>query len=140
MPLADRVEWKVVPQRGFCSTAPAGVISESLVSGNGSMRIELLGEPYDERVLFHHESLLMPWKKPVEAPKVADIFPRVRQLELDGKHAEAMALALERMSDGPVKPDTEPHLTIPAFLMRIESPATGRSRITSARSTSRAPK
>jgi alpha-L-fucosidase 2 len=124
MPLADRVERKVVPQRGFCSTSPASVISESLVSGNGTMRFELLAEPYDERVLFHHESLLMPWKKPVEAPKVADIFPQVRQLELDGKHAEAMTLALQRMSEGPVKPDTEPHLTIPAFLMRIESPAT----------------
>ena len=64
----------------------------------------------------------MPWKKPVAAPNVADIFPRVRQLVLEGKHAEAMALALQRMSEGPIKPDTEPHLTIPAFLMRLESP------------------
>ena len=122
MPLAERVRRKIVPQRGFCSIAPADAVSESLVSGNGAMRIELIGDPYAEQVLFHHEGLLMPWKKPVAAPNVADIFPRVRQLELEGKHAEAMTLALQRMSEGPIKPDTEPHLTIPAFLMRLESP------------------
>lgn len=122
MPLRERLRRKVVPQRGFCSLAPADAVSESLVSGNGAMRIELIGDPYAEQVLFHHEGLLMPWKMPVAAPNVADIFPRVRQLELEGKHADAMALALQRMSDGPIKPDTEPHLTIPAFLMRLESP------------------
>lgn len=122
MPLAERVRRKIVPQRGFCSLAPATTVNESLVSGNGAMRIELMGDPYAEQVLFHHERLLMPWTKPVAAPNVADILPRVRQLELEGKHAEAMALALQRMSDGPIKPDTQPHLTIPAFLMRLESP------------------
>jgi hypothetical protein len=122
MPLVERVRRKIVPQRGFCSIGPADAVNESLVSGNGAMRIELMGDPYAEQVLFHHESLLMPWKKPVAAPNVADIFPRVRQLVLEGKHAEAMTLALRRMSEGPIKPDTHPHLTIPAFLMRLESP------------------
>jgi alpha-L-fucosidase 2 len=125
MPLAERVRRAVVPRRGFCSLAPGAAASESLVSGNGAMRIELMGNPYAEQVLFHHESLLMPWKKPVAAPDVADIFPRVRQLVLEGKHADAMKLALQRMSEGPIPPDTEPHLTVPAFLMRLELP--GRS-------------
>jgi hypothetical protein len=122
MPLAERVRRKIVPQRGFCSIGPADAVNESLVSGNGAMRIEVMGDPYAEQVLFHHERLLMPWKKPVAAPNVADIFPRVQQLVLEGKHAEAMTLGLQRMSEGPVKPDTEPHLTVPAFLMRLESP------------------
>jgi alpha-L-fucosidase 2 len=122
MPLAERVRRQLVPQRGFCSIAPADAANESLVSGNGAMRIELMGDPYAEQILFHHESLLMPWTKPVEAPDIADILPRVRQLELEGKHADAMALALRRMSDGPIAPDAAPHLTIPAFLMRLESP------------------
>jgi alpha-L-fucosidase 2 len=122
MPLAERVKRRIVPRRGFCSIGPADAVNESLVSGNGAMRIELMGDPYAEQVLFHHESLLMPWKKPVAAPDVADIFPRVRQLVLEGKHAEAMALALQRMSEGPIKPDTDPHLTVPAFLMRLECP------------------
>ncbi len=88
------------------------------------MTIELMGDPYAEQILFHHESLLMPWKKPVEAPNVADIFPQVRQLVLAGKDREAMTLALEHMNDSPIKQDTEPHLTVPAFLMQLDLPKT----------------
>jgi len=122
MPLAERVRRKLAPQRGFCSIAPGHLVSETLTSGNGAMNIELTGDPYSEQILFHHESLLMPWKRPVEAPNVADIFPQVRQMALDGRSREAVALALQRMNDGPVKQDTEPHLTIPAFLMQLDFP------------------
>ena len=124
MPLAERVRRKIVPQRGFCSIAPGDLVSESLTSGNGAMNIELMGDPYAEQILFHHESLLMPWKRPLEAPKVADIFPQVRQMVLDGKDREAMALAVQHMNESPIKQDTEPHLTIPAFLMQLDFPKT----------------
>src|SRR5207244_1088220 len=60
MPLADRLQRKIVPERGFCSIAPAALVSESLISGNGTMHIELLGDPYSEQIRFHHEQLLMP--------------------------------------------------------------------------------
>ena len=110
MPLAERVRRKIVPQRGFCSIAPGDLVSESLTSGNGAMNIELMGDPYAEQILFHHESLLMPWKRPVEAPKVADIFPQVRQMVLDGKDREAMTLALQRMND---RPDQAGHRAAP---------------------------
>src|SRR5450631_938840 len=81
MPLAERLRRRIVPQRGFCSVAPG----------------ELMGDPYSEQILFHHEALMMPWKKPVEAPQAASIFPQVRQLVLSGKDHEAMTLALEHM-------------------------------------------
>ena len=122
MPPAERVKRNIVPRHGFCSTAPGTTVGECLISGNGTMNIELMGEPYSEQVLFHHESLLMPWKRPLEAPKVADIFPQVRQMVLEGNHGEAMSLAVERMSASPIKQSTEPHLTIPAFLMRLDFP------------------
>jgi hypothetical protein len=86
------------------------------------MNIELMGDPFSEQILFRHESLLMPWKRPLDAPNVADIFPHVRQMALDGKTTEAIALALQRMNEGPVKQDTQPHLTIPAFLMKLDLP------------------
>ena len=124
MPLAERVRRRIVPQRGFSSIAPGELVSESLISGNGAMTIELMGDPYSEQILFHHESLLMPWKQPVEAPNVADVFPQVRQLVLAGKDREAMTLALERMNASPIKQDTEPHLTVPAFLMQLDLPKT----------------
>jgi hypothetical protein len=122
MPLAERVRRKIVPQRGFCSTAPGTLVSDALISGNGAMNIELMGDPFAEHILFHHQSLLMPWKRPLEAPNVADIFPQVRQLALEGKTRDAVALALQHMNNSPIKQDTEPHLTVPAFLMQLDSP------------------
>jgi alpha-L-fucosidase 2 len=122
MPLAERVRRKIVPRRGFCSIAPGAIVSESLTSGNGSIKIELMGDPYSEQILFHHESLIMPWKRPLDAPNVGDIFPQVRQMVLDGKNSEAVALALQHMNESPVKQDTEPNLTIPAFLMKLDLP------------------
>jgi len=124
MPLAERVRRKIVPQRGFCSIAPGVVVSESLTSGNGAMNIELMGDPYSEQILFHHESLLLPWKRPLEAPQVADMFPQVRQMVLDGRHREAMDLAVQHMNEGPIKQNTEPNRTIPAFLMQLDFPKT----------------
>jgi len=124
MPLAERVRRKIVPRRGFCSITPGELVNEGLISGNGAMTIELMGDPYSEQILFHHESLLMPWKRPLEAPQIADILPQVRQMVLEGKDREAMTFALERMNDSPIKQDTEPHLTVPAFLMHLDLPKT----------------
>ncbi|HLP72296.1 MAG TPA: glycoside hydrolase N-terminal domain-containing protein [Bacteroidales bacterium] len=123
MPVDERLNRKLIPQHGFCSIAPGELVSEALISGNGTMNIELLGNPFSEQILFHHESLVMPWKKPLEAPDVSKIFPEVRQMLLDGKTKEAVALALKHMNETPVKQDTEPHLTVPAFLMKIDLPA-----------------
>ena len=122
MPLEDRVRQRIIPKKGFCSVAPGDVVSEALTAGNGAMTIELKGYPYTEEVLFHHEELMMPWKKPMEAPNVANIFSQVRQMALEGKNDEAIAFALEKLNNSSVKPDTEPHLTIPAFLMKVNLP------------------
>ena len=124
MPLTERVRQKIVPQHGFCSIAPGETVREALISGNGIMNIELMGDPYSEQIMFHHESLLMPWKRPLEAPRIAEIFSQVRQMILDGKNSEAMALAVQHMNESPIKQDTEPHLTIPAFLMKLDLPKT----------------
>lgn len=128
MPFSERVNRKIVPKRGFCSLAPGKLVSESLISGNGTMIIELMGDPYAEQILFHHESLLMPWERPLEAPKIADIFPQVRKMVLAGKDREAMMLALQHMNESSIKQDTEPHLTVPAFLMQVEIPKTDSAR------------
>ncbi len=128
MPLKERIRLKIVPERGFCSIAPGNLANEALISGNGTMNIELMGDPCSEQILFHHESLLMPWRRPMEAPNVADIFPQVRQMALDGKTSDAIALALQHMNDGAIKQDTEPHLTIPAFLMTLNYPKTNSGR------------
>ena len=64
----------------------------------------------------------MPWKRPLEPPAVANIFPQVRANDPGGNNSQAVALAIQHMSDGAIKQDTEPHLTVPAFLMQLEFP------------------
>jgi hypothetical protein len=49
MPLAERLKRKIVPRRGFCSTAPGRTVSEGITSGNGAVNIELTGNPYSEQ-------------------------------------------------------------------------------------------
>ena len=97
-----------MPRMGFCSLEPGKTVSDGVTSGNGHMNIEVMCDPYAEQVLFHHESLLMPWKRPFEAPKAAVVFPQVRQMVLDGKYQEAIELAFKEMNKGPVKQNTFP--------------------------------
>jgi alpha-L-fucosidase 2 len=121
MPLKERLVRNIVPRHGFCSREPGHTISQGLTSGNGPMVIEAACDPYAEQILFHHESLLMPWKRPFEAPNVAHIFPQVRQMVLEGKYEEAIEFAFKEMDKGPVKVNTWPHPTIPAFMMHLDS-------------------
>jgi hypothetical protein len=124
MPLSERLRRGIVPRRGFCSTIPGMTVSEGLTTGNGHMYIEVTCDPYSEQILFHHESLLVPWKRPFEAPKAAEVFPQVRQMVLDGKYQEAIELAFKEMNKGPIKQNTGPHPTVPAFLMHLDFPKT----------------
>jgi alpha-L-fucosidase 2 len=124
MSLAERIRRKIVPQHGFCSIAPGSTTREGLISGNGPMNIELTGDPYSEQIVFRHEELIMPWKRPYEANKVAHILPQVRQLLLDGKFQEAVELAFEEWQKGPIKINTWGHPTVTAFNMHLEFPKT----------------
>jgi len=99
MPLEDRIRRKIVPQRGFCSLAPGG---ESLMSGNGAVNIEIAGNPYNERIPFNHESLFTPRKKSLEAPNIANVFPKVRQMILEGKYHEAAMVGYNEWQKNPV--------------------------------------
>ena len=124
MPLSERLKRNIVPRMGFCSLEPGKTVSDGVTSGNGHMNIEVTCDPYAEQILFHHESLLMPWKRPFEAPKAADVFPQVRQMVLDGKYQEAIEFAFKEMNKGPIKQNTGPHPTVPAFMMHLDFPKT----------------
>jgi hypothetical protein len=120
MPLTERLRRGIVPRNGFCSTIPGTTLSSGLTTGNGHMYLEVLCDPYDEQILFHHESLLVPWKRPFEAPKAANVFDQVRQKVLDGKYQEAVELAFKEMNKGPIKQNTGTHPVVPAFLMHLD--------------------
>ena len=100
MPLKERIRRKIVPQRGFCSLEPG---SDVIISGNGAVNIEVEGKPYSERISFSHESLFTPRKKSLETPKIANVFPQVRQMMLEGKYHEAVMLAYNEWQKNPVR-------------------------------------
>ena len=99
MPLKERIRRKIVPQQGFCTLAPGG---DALLSGNGSMNIEVAGNPYTEQIPFSHESLFAPRKKSSETAKIAGVFPKVRQMMLEGKYHEAILIAYNEWQKNPV--------------------------------------
>jgi alpha-L-fucosidase 2 len=123
MPIEARLRRGIVPRRGFCSIAPAS--DALLISGDGHMMIDVPCDPYWEQIVFHQESLLMPYKRPFYAPKIGDVFSEVRQKLLEGKYREAVDLALENWQKSPMYPRLgEPHFTVPAFAMRLDFPKT----------------
>jgi alpha-L-fucosidase 2 len=99
MSVEERVRRNIVPRRGFCSIAPAA--DALLIAGNGPMNIDLSCDPYSEQIVFRHESVFVP-HKPFEAPKIAGIFPQVRQMMLEGKYHEAARLAYDEWHKTPL--------------------------------------
>src|SRR3569623_1641670 len=77
MSVQERERRRIVPRRGVCSIAPGKPFRDTLLSGNGGGYLELSGAPYAEQVLFHHERLMLPWRRPFEAPKVAGKLPAI---------------------------------------------------------------
>jgi hypothetical protein len=119
MPLAERLRRKIVPRRGLCSTSAAS--DALLLSGNGAMSIETACHPYSEQIVFRHESLFTPKKRPFEAPRIAGVFAQVRQLALEGKYREAARLGYEEWKKTPMPPGMGGFGGM-SFSMRIETP------------------
>ena len=125
MAFTERRQRQAVPRRGTCSTAPGTPFRDTLVSGCGTMMFELTGHPWSDDVLFHHERLMLPWRRPFAAPKVADALPAIRKMLLAGKYREGADYAFQAMTDAGLPVNTKPHATIPAFAMRLTQPAAG---------------
>jgi alpha-L-fucosidase 2 len=119
MPLGERIRRRIVPHRGICSITAAS--DALLLSGNGAMSIETACHPYSEQIVFRHESLFAPRKRPFEAPKIAGVFSQVRQMVLEGKYSEAARLGYEEWRKTPMPPGMGGFGGV-SFSMRIESP------------------
>lgn len=120
----ERLRRNAVPRRGVASTVPGKPFRDTLLSGNGPVYLELTGAPYAEQILFHHERLMLPWRRPFEAPKVADELPGLRKMLLAGKYREGVNRAFEALTAAGLQVNTKAHPTIPAFAMRIDLPET----------------
>src|SRR3546814_15589907 len=90
MPRRERLRRKLAPRRGICSTAPGQAFRDTLLSGNGPIYLELTGAPYAEQLQFRHERLMLPWRRPFDAPAVAAELPGIRKLLLAGQSREGV--------------------------------------------------
>ena len=114
-----------VPERGFVSSQPARTWEEGLLSGNGTIGVNVLSRPLDERIIFTHERLFMPMGAPVVPRDQSTRLSEIRQLIARGLYSQACKLQFDLSGqDGFMYPD----FFVPAFDLVIRSEAQGEVR------------
>jgi hypothetical protein len=137
MPLDDRR--RILPERSVCSLYPSGDYADCLSTGNGSQRIDVLGDPYAEQLAFTHELLYEPIRaKAPEPPDLTGVLPKIRSLLLEGRLAEAGELVHQVQLDagyGPILNKWNDNIVPPnslrlhrAFWLDIEQPEADNTR------------
>jgi hypothetical protein len=114
-----------VPERGFVSIKPAKNWEEGLITANGTLAINALSRPLDERIIFNHERLFMPMGKPHVPPDQSAHLPEIRKLIEEGKYKEAEALQFKLSGQ---KSFMYPDFYVPAFDLTIDSGSQGEVR------------
>ena len=85
---ADR-RYDLLPEHSICSIAPADITADDFITGNGTLRVESAGRPYDDEMAYTQELLYEPlWEKTPLPPDLRPYLPRIRQLLLEGKPEE----------------------------------------------------
>ncbi len=138
MPLSARAA--MLPERNVCSLSPGKNLSEALYTGNGTQRLDVLGDPYDDRITFIHEMLYEPvWDKAPEPPDLTGVLPEVRRLLREGKFVEAAELVekaqlesnlapyLRTAPNGAIMPPWPPDKAS-AFHLHIRQPESGETK------------
>lgn len=80
----------LLPYKNVCSLYPAKADEDVLVTANGRQRLDIIGDPYHERVIYRRERIMdMRWKDTPEPPDVAYAIPEARKFLRRGKFEEA---------------------------------------------------
>ncbi|MEN8660996.1 MAG: glycoside hydrolase N-terminal domain-containing protein [Lentimonas sp.] len=111
-----------VPERGFISTHPGTTWEEGLISGNGTIGVNIQSKPLDERIIFTHERLFMPMGQPHVPPDQSAHLPEIRRLIAEGKYKDAEELQFKHSKQ---KRFMYPEFFVPAFDLAIRSEAKG---------------
>jgi alpha-L-fucosidase 2 len=81
-----------VPPRGFVSSQPATIWEEGLIAGNGTIGVNVMSRPVNERIIFTHERLFMPMGAPIMPPDQSARLFEIRQLIERGLYQQATEL------------------------------------------------
>jgi hypothetical protein len=114
-----------VPERGFVSIKPAQNWEQGLITANGTLAINALSRPLNERIIFNHERLFMPMGAPHVPLDQSKHLPEIRKLIEEGKYKEAEVLQAKLSGQaGFMYPD----YYVPAFDLTIDSESQGEVR------------
>lgn len=81
---------KLLPYKSISSLYPAKADEDVLVTANGVQRIDIVGEPYNERIIYRRERIMdMRWKDTPEPPDVAYAIPEARKYLREGNFEKA---------------------------------------------------
>ena len=81
----------ILPKHNICSIAPAEDPSDDFITGNGSLRIQASGRPYNEVMSYTQELLFEPkWADTPLPPDMRPYLSRIRQLLLEGRDRLAL--------------------------------------------------
>ncbi|MEV4465554.1 glycoside hydrolase N-terminal domain-containing protein [Micromonospora echinofusca] len=101
-------------------TAPATRWEDAFLSGNGEAGIMVYGRPHAERIIVNHHRFVLPnGTRDARPPELAALLPRVRELILAGRRAEASRLLA---GDGVLRWTQSFH---PGFALTIDAVAPG---------------
>jgi hypothetical protein len=114
-----------VPERGFVSIRPAKNWEEGLITANGTLALNALSRPLNERIIFNHERLFMPMGKPHVPPDQSAHLPEIRKLIEEGKYKEAEVLQFKLSKQ---KGFMYPDYYVPAFDLTLDSDSQGEVR------------
>jgi len=114
-----------VPERGFVSITPATNWQEGLITANGTLALNALCRPLNERVIFNHERLFMPMGAPYVPPDQSKHLPEIRRLIEEGKYKEAETLQFTLSGQSSFM---YPEYYVPAFDLTISSESHGEVR------------
>ncbi len=122
MAMGDGPEKLKIPERGFISSEAAKNWEEGLISGNGSIGINMLSRPLDETIIFSHAKLFLPIRDPYMPPDKGDRISEIRSLIDRGLYKQATELAFKFSGqDDFYGPDP----FVPAFDMNIQTASKG---------------
>ena len=127
---------KILPERSVCSLYPSKDYADSISTGNGFQRVDVLGGPYHDELAFSQELLYEPIRaKTPEPPDLTGVMPEVRRLLREGKFAEAGELVHKVQLDagfGPILGKWNNNIVPPntlrlnsAFWLGVSQPETG---------------
>lgn len=83
----------LLPEKNICSCSPSYDPSDDFITGNGFLRLQVSGRPYDDEMAYTLDTLYEPkWKETPLPPDLRPVMPKIRELLLQKRHDEIDAL------------------------------------------------